>query len=590
MKNFKNILSQTLLSVLIIAAHGSLNAKPCPAPANPLKIPSINPESKDSIDQAILNYAPIVYLAKKPGKIYGYDDEQYFPMTFEYYLAQPQTRVLYGHKKREVVLDKGQVTMQALASIDYEKYPDPVKNLFMESNSCTDAGDNPQTKYITPENKTFTSWEKDSKGKPVIRTPYYAIFTSQGGHDYIQYIFVYGYNGDYPIVPGLPGVGSHKMDVEHLMLQFEGGSITKGTPKLTRISFPAHGAGEAKWLNADNPDLTYEDGHLVAYSAYHGHGLYPEKGTYVRICGFGTETTDAGKKWQPHAVIRVEYPGRAGFDNKKMGIFAFLGDLGPTGVAGLPKKGWFGFPNKEDGGINYKANFCPKGKSCNTLMQSINTCKAPESMLVSYEGTNVFSSKTLPTKEVKVKVGTIFHIFKNSNVTTKVSRSGAKQEKEQKINDFISSMKLDGNAQISEDDDKFTITFTTPGKVHLTFSNETNASEEVVVDPNNKQSEEARPENLEPVTNTQENNTDLDLSTTMIDSNNNQVQESDVKNIEPNNNVQQNNTGLNGDSNYKESEPAQINNSNPIKPTALSSKSAPKQKIKKVETTISVVE
>ncbi len=512
MKNFKNIISKTLLTILIVATHGALNAKPCPAPAQPLSIHSIDPQSKDSIDKAIMDYAPILYLSKKEktwvekaasrAKVWekydSWNREPYFPMTFEYYLAQPEIRVLYGHKKREVVLDKGQVTMEALASIDYEKYINPETHLFIENNNCTDAGDNPQTKYITPEGTVFTSWEKDHKGNQIIRTPYYAIFTSQGGHDYIQYIFVYGYNGDYPIITGLPGVGTHKMDVEHLMLQFEGGSITKGTPKLTRISFPAHGSGEAKWLDADNPDLTYENGHVVAYSAYHGHGLYPQIGTYVRICGFGTETTDAGKKWQPHAVIRVEYPGRAGFDNKKMGIFAFLGDLGPTGVAGLPKKGWFGFPNKEDGGINYKANFCPKGKVCNTLQESFNTCKAPESMQVLYEGDNIFTKSTLPAQEAKVKVGSTFHILKNSEEKVKVARKGAKTEKEQKIKDFISSVSVDGKAEVTEDDDKFTIVFKTPGKVHLEFSNIV-TPEDTKPDTDNSESETEDFDNEKPV-------------------------------------------------------------------------------------------
>jgi len=459
-----------------------ITAGTCPALKNPIEIGSINPESKDPVDQAILDFSPVVYLSKKTGVLYGDYHEEYLPMTVESYIAHPDTQVLYDHKKKTVVIPKGKVTMEALAnSMEtlakiVPDFKNPGANFFLSGADCINGGDNKDTIYKTPQEKTFKARIPKN-----INTPYYAIFSqTDSGHDYIQYLFFYGYNGDYPIVTGFPGAGAHKMDLEHLILEFEGGSIKKGSPVLTRVGFPTHGKGEAKWLDMKNDqhfkDLTFEmvneKRHIVGYAAYHGHGMYPQIGTYVRLGGFGNDITAKGMRWFPNGIIRLERADNTNFFTPTMGWVKANMDMGPDGVGGIPEKAWFGAVENEDAGMDYKKMYCKNSDTfCITKKRiSSESLSIPSSLKGIYENNAVFNPSALPSEEIQVNKDTTLY-FRKIGVKREIptEKSGNKNIKKQHITVNKLKMEIDGDAQLEDDDDMYSVTFNKTGKVHLTF-------------------------------------------------------------------------------------------------------------------------
>ncbi len=463
----------------------------CPAyPAqNPLAVPTIPVNSQDNIDRLILNYSPVVYL---------YTNEEYLPLTFESYTKNNNLQVKYKCSHRDSTAGATKIlpntnyptiTMAALADqtnyVDTTGKPlaDPGNCLFMEGPACCDRGENPDTYYKTPDGRIFKNKENNE-----IRTPYYAIFSEQGDHVYIQYFFLYGYNGPYAFLPGqifesVLSAGMHKMDLEHLTLQFDRKSFEENRPRLMRIGFFSHGSGEGKWLHAHNRDLEFQGTtHVVAYSAYHGHGMYPMAGTQVRIGTFGNDCTTKGTRWVPGGIVRFELPTNSNFNPNTMGWVTFPGDFGPQGVGGIPEKDYTGDVSKEDGGQDYTKHFCKessipgKQKACELFLLSHQTFFVPKELRAMYPSDTLFNDTHLPAANIKTRLGTTFKFTNAHSPISTPQNVGYQKAGHQGLRDTLTKIEIDdGSAQIVKQDNgtgilNWTVTFDTKGLVYLIFS------------------------------------------------------------------------------------------------------------------------
>lgn len=181
--------------------------------------------------------------------------------------------------------------------------------------------------------------EETFKGQhPVSSVPCYTITREKSGKLYITYLFFYPYNGSYDII-GLAGLGSHPGDIEHITVELD------TTGKLLRVFYGAHGIKEGRWVPASNVPL--ENGHVVCYVAYNGHGLYPKPGQSFRVAGFANDYLNKGLRWQPEP-FRVFLPQDPKFNPNTMGWIAFNGRIGgpsnkksTEGIMGPMDKSWF---------------------------------------------------------------------------------------------------------------------------------------------------------------------------------------------------------------------------------------------------------
>lgn len=278
----------------------------------------------------IKKYAPILYLC----------NELYFPITVEDLFTAPGTQLVHvePNGNKTIVLPKGQVTMEAIHqnSAHYSG-----SDYFFEIDQCTRYGSDP---------KRFT----DAQGN--LTTPVYVTWSRHNNKIYIVYVFIYGFNGAYPV--SMPVKGEHDFDLEHITLELN------ENKQLERIFFAAHGSSEGSWLPANHKSITYEGTHPVVYVARTGHGSYPESGTYVRIYGFGNDITCTTKKWMPQLVL-VYPPKDPRFDPNTMGWAAHSGNFG-RGV-GAFKRFLNGADDLPKGQPYDEVLFCPNPSDPNSI-------------------------------------------------------------------------------------------------------------------------------------------------------------------------------------------------------------------------------
>lgn len=174
--------------------------------------------------------------------------------------------------------------------------------------------------------------------------PCYGIIREFNNKIYITYIFVYGYNGSYPILGGIVETGQHTGDIEHITVELD------DKKEINRIMYGAHGNIDGKWIH--KKDLLFEDNKPVCYVALNGHGLYNDVGTMVRIYGFANDLTEKGKKWIPK-VEEIFSKTNTLFTPETMGWTVFTGRIGgsdkvgdTSGISSLVNKNWYGVDAK----------------------------------------------------------------------------------------------------------------------------------------------------------------------------------------------------------------------------------------------------
>lgn len=292
--------------------------------------PEVIAQDVEDMIPVIKKYSPILYLC----------NELYYPIAVEDLFTAPGTQLVYYppfddegktiNEDKIIVVPKGHVTMENI----YEHRTNYSGNkYFFEIDQCTRAGANPAN---------FS----DQQGN--LTTPVYVTWSRHNDKIYIVYVFIYGFNGAYPV--SMPVKGDHDFDVEHITLELN------ENKELERIFFAAHTSREGSWLPAEHESIEYEGTHPIVYVAQTGHGSYPEGGTYVRIYGFGNDITCKTKKWIPQLVL--VYPEEdVRFNPQTMGWAAHSGDFG-RGVGSF--KRFFNGANDLPKGQPYdKVLFCP---------------------------------------------------------------------------------------------------------------------------------------------------------------------------------------------------------------------------------------
>jgi hypothetical protein len=174
--------------------------------------------------------------------------------------------------------------------------------------------------------------------QPTRNVPCYVLYKDLGDRLHLSYIYVFAYNGEYPIL-GLLTAGSHPGDIEHMTLEFD-----KQSRSLRRVFYGAHGTKDGRWVSAR--DVPLEAGRPVAYNALNGHGLYPKPGVAFRFGGVANDYLAKGLRWDPRPEL-IFLPGDANFNVEKMGWVAFNGRFGgearpgnTDGIAPLIDKNW----------------------------------------------------------------------------------------------------------------------------------------------------------------------------------------------------------------------------------------------------------
>ena len=256
----------------------------------------------------ILKYSPIIYF---------HPNEKYFPVSIDWLMKYSKLAVL-NTSTNQMDIISAPITNNA------------VYNLYISSN-----------KQLKTDGEILWSFGSElHKGEqPTFSVPCYTLFRySQNNKMYITYIFLYGYNGEYPIL-NLVNAGFHPADIEHITVELSNNGQT-----LDRVMYGAHGTTDGRWIKAK--DVQTEDGKIVAFAALNGHGLYPEDGFAFRIGGLANDYLGKGLKWEP-SPIRIYLPDDPNFNPATMGWVAFNGRFGgelkvnnKEGIAPLLDKNW----------------------------------------------------------------------------------------------------------------------------------------------------------------------------------------------------------------------------------------------------------
>lgn len=257
-----------------------------------------------NIQETINKWAPIIY---------HHPDEKYYPVSIEWLMANS-------------------------ALIDYTDPKNPVSVSPVTNQDIYDLSKKHNFEIKTDGSILFSFGSDLHRGEhPTRNIPCYVLVKEAEGKIHITYIFLYAYNGEYPIL-GLLNAGQHPADIEHLTVEL----TQQG--QLTRVMYSAHGTKDGRWVSAK--DVPMENGRIIAYMALNGHGLYPKEGIAFRLGGLANDYLGRGASWDPKPQL-IFLPDHPNFDVKTMGWVAFNGRLGgearpknTDGIAPLLDKGW----------------------------------------------------------------------------------------------------------------------------------------------------------------------------------------------------------------------------------------------------------
>jgi len=245
--------------------------------------------------------------------IFHHPDEKYYPASIEWLMANS-------------------------ALIDFSDPKNPVSVTPITNQDIYDLSKKHNFEIKTDGTILFSFGNELHRGEhPTRNVPCYVLVKEVEGKIHIMYLFLYAYNGEYPIL-GLLNAGQHPADIEHLTVE-----LTK-QGELTRVMYSAHGTKDGRWVAAE--DVPMENGRIIAYMALNGHGLYPKEGIAFRIGGLANDYLGRGAMWDPKPQL-IFLPNDINFDVNTMGWVAlngrFGGDARPgntDGIAPLLDKGW----------------------------------------------------------------------------------------------------------------------------------------------------------------------------------------------------------------------------------------------------------
>jgi len=261
-------------------------------------------EELKNVQQLVDKWSPIIY---------HHPDEKYYPVSIDWLMANS-------------------------ALIDFSDSKTPIINSPITNKDIYNLSKKYNFEIKTDGSILFAFGNELHRGEqPTRNIPCYALLRDTKDKIYITYIFLYGYNGEYPIL-GLTYAGYHPADIEHMTVELN----QKG--ELIRVMYSAHGTKDGRWIKAS--EVPMENNKIVTYMALNGHGLYPQEGIAFRLGGLANDYLGKGSKWEPKSQI-IFLPNDPNFEVNTMGWVAYNGRLGgearkgnTDGIAPLLDKGW----------------------------------------------------------------------------------------------------------------------------------------------------------------------------------------------------------------------------------------------------------
>lgn len=171
--------------------------------------------------------------------------------------------------------------------------------------------------------------------------PFYCRFKETTDFIYLTYIFVYGYNWNYPVFFNWFPTGAHWSDFEHVTLELEINSLA-----LTRVYFGAHRKVDGKWVDAADVKMT--DGRVTVYSSRGSHGCYYEESFYLRAGGFANDSVGTATPWIADTVFLVYDDSQPEYVPSTMGFLTFDGTWGNGKITGMQRKFFWNAPETGD--------------------------------------------------------------------------------------------------------------------------------------------------------------------------------------------------------------------------------------------------
>lgn len=307
--------------------------------------PSVQAEDSEKYIPLIKKYSPIVYLHNK---------EPYFPTTSTVWFFGKNTAIMAMNGT--MIIPAGKITNEFLDTCRDSNPPTAAERIaecgqfYYQNPSCKRYGSNPNKHLDAHQN---------------LVTACYVVTSETKTHIYLQYIFLYGFNAPYPFGPFTGNFtdiqNAHEGDIEHINIE-----VDAITHVPSRIFYSAHADPEGFWIDANHPDMEYEEGHPVVFVAHGSHATYPKAGTYVRIYGVANDETNKGLRWTPQ-IIRLYPIGDSRYNTSTMSWVAFAGRMGDNGPLSLSGHYWFANTFIWDTGSPYEQTL-----SCKAIPEGLN--------------------------------------------------------------------------------------------------------------------------------------------------------------------------------------------------------------------------
>ena len=179
---------------------------------------------------------------------------------------------------------------------------------------------------MAPKYSSLLLGNPDMQKVPV----YVKVNERDNGNTDIVYAFFYGYNGATNVLYDTIHIGAHYADLEHITVTLD------INDELKSVYYSAHSGGELVPAHK----VKTENGHPVVYIAEKSHASYPDKGTYVRIYGFGNDKTGDRYKWTPEKFIHMRELSDPLYDPKIHGFMRFRGSYGYDSVSDMGQRDW----------------------------------------------------------------------------------------------------------------------------------------------------------------------------------------------------------------------------------------------------------
>lgn len=258
------------------------------------------------MDEFAFQNRPILWL---------HPDEPHYPISIQEYLSS--SNILPTANGTDNIIYEGPITSQ-----------------YLNDNSSS----LPPTSTLLPSSE-FQESVKEGNISDVDSVPFYYHVINHDGYYYITYIYVFGYNWNYPVIFNLFPIGAHWADFEHTTHVFD-----EKTMELSRIYYGAHSETEGQWVKKRN--IQFTGIRPSVYCAKGSHAMYSTAGYYLRFGGFANDITNPNRtKWDPTVATRLYSPDdTVNFVPETMGFLKYTGTWGNGKISGIQNKTWWATP------------------------------------------------------------------------------------------------------------------------------------------------------------------------------------------------------------------------------------------------------